>query len=79
MRTLLASCLAVSLAGCFNESFSKTVNVKTNPDGSSLKTETEERTSNGVKTGSKTETLTEAGGKSTVTRYTIKDGDWVKE
>ena len=46
-RAFAALFLAASLTGCNNESFSNSMNVKTNPDGSSLKTETEERTKNG--------------------------------
>lgn len=80
MRAFAALFLAASLTGCGNdESFSKSMNVKSNPDGSSLKTETEERTKNGVQTGTKTETHTDPGGKVTVTKYAKKDGQWVKE
>lgn len=79
MRAFAAVFLAASLTGCSNESSSSSMQVQNNPDGSSLKTEVEERTKNGVQTGTKTETHTDAGGKVTVTKYSKKDGRWVKE
>lgn len=79
MRTIAALFLAVLLTGCNNESFSSSMQVQNNPDGSSLKTEVEERTKNGVQTGTKTETRTDPQGKVTVTKFSKKDGQWVKE
>ena len=79
MRSLAALFLTLLLTGCNDESFSKSMNMKSNPDGSSLKTEIEERTKNGVQSGTKTETHTDSSGKVTVTKYAKKDGQWVKE
>jgi hypothetical protein len=79
MRFLVALACAAGITGCNKESFSRSVHLKSEPDGSSLKTETEESTKNGVETGTKTETRTEPGGKVTVTNFTKKDGRWVQE
>ena len=78
MRAFAVLLLAALLAGCNFESNTSTSSSTTNPDGSTTTTETKESTKNGVTTGTKTETTIGAG-KTSITKFAKKDGQWVKE
>src|SRR5262245_43671411 len=75
MRLVLATLLALTLAGCTVESHTETS--VTTPDGSTVTTRTESVTRNGRTTTRKTETTTRAG-QTTKVVYEKQGDEWVK-
>ena len=80
MRSWLAACLVVALAGCGGggEWTSGSDETIISPDGSRTVTSIQTRTRNGKSESRKTETTVTKDGKTTVIKYEKQGEDWIQ-